>query len=115
MREVIADATYRPMAEVAPLVRREVEIDREGSYPESGIRSFGKSTFHKPQLAGVEAGSKWLLRIEAGDLLSSNVFAWEGAIAVARPSISGVSVRTASSPVWQIAVWLAPTFCGIMF
>lgn len=88
-REAIADAPYRPMAEVAPLVRREVEIDLEGAYPELGIRSFGKGTFHKPPLDGAEVGSKRLFRIEAGDLLFSNVFAWEGAIAVAQPEDTG--------------------------
>lgn len=88
-REAIADAPYRPMAEVAPLVRREEAINLEGSYPELGIRSFGKGTFHKPPLHGAEVGSKRLFRIESGDLLFSNVFAWEGAIAVAQPEDTG--------------------------
>lgn len=88
-REAIADAPYRPMAEVAPLIRREVDIDIEGSYLELGIRSFGKGTFHKPALGGMDVGSKRLFRIEAGDLLFSNVFAWEGAIAVAKPEDTG--------------------------
>lgn len=88
-REAIAGAPYRPMAEVAPLVRREVEINLEGSYLELGIRSFGKGTFHKPPLDGAEVGSKRLFRIEADDLLFSNVFAWEGAIAVAKPEDTG--------------------------
>jgi type I restriction enzyme S subunit len=88
-REAITDAPYRPMAEVAPLVRREEDINLEGSYPELGIRSFGKGTFHKPPLDGAEVGSKRLFRIESGDLLFSNVFAWEGAIAVAQPDDTG--------------------------
>lgn len=88
-RAAIADAPRRPMAEVAPLVRREVVIALEGSYPELGIRSFGKGTFHKPPLDGAEVGSKRLFRIEAGDLVFSNVFAWEGAIAVAKQEDSG--------------------------
>ncbi|TAN08823.1 MAG: restriction endonuclease subunit S [Rhodanobacteraceae bacterium] len=82
-QQTIAGATYRPMAEVAPLVRRVVPIDPEASYPELGIRSFGKGTFHKPAISGLEVGTKRLFRIEAGDLLFSNVFAWEGAIAIA--------------------------------
>lgn len=84
-RDVIADAPLKPMAEVAPLVRREQSIDLDGSYPELGIRSFGRGTFHKPALAGSEVGTKRLYRIEPGDLLFSNVFAWEGAIAIAQP------------------------------
>jgi type I restriction enzyme S subunit len=88
-RDVIADAPLRPMAEVAPLVRREQSIDLDGSYPELGIRSFGKGTFHKPAVSGSEVGTKRLYRIAPGDLLFSNVFAWEGAIAIAQPTDAG--------------------------
>ena len=83
-QEAIENAPLRPMRDVAPLVRREQSISIEDSYPELGIRSFGKGTFHKPSLSGGGVGGKRLYRIEPGDLLFSNVFAWEGAIAVAR-------------------------------
>lgn len=88
-RDAIADAPLRPMAEVAPLVRREATITLEGSYPELGIRSFGKGTFHKPPLSGADVGTKRLFSIEPGDLLFSNVFAWEGAIAIAQREDAG--------------------------
>lgn len=88
-RDAVAHAPLRPMAEVAPLVRREQRIDLNGSYPELGIRSFGKGTFHKPPLSGAEVGTKRLYRIEPGDLLFSNVFAWEGAIAIAQAEDAG--------------------------
>jgi type I restriction enzyme S subunit len=58
-------------------------------YPELGIRSFGNGTFHKPALSGLELGSKRIFTIEVGDLLFNNVFAWEGAIAVAKPEDTG--------------------------
>lgn len=88
-QEAIAGAPMRRMGEVAPLIRREQKIDFEESYPELGIRSFGKGTFHKPPLAGAEVGSKRLFKIEPGDLLFSNVFAWEGAIAIAKAEDAG--------------------------
>ncbi len=88
-RDAIADAPLRPMAEVAPLVRREQSIDLNGSYPELGIRSFGKGTFHKPPLSGIDVGTKRLFRIEPDDLLFSNVFAWEGAMAIAKAEDAG--------------------------
>lgn len=78
-----AKAKWVEMSKVAPLVRREVTIDPEGSYPELGIRSFGRGTFHKPPVLGMET-TKRLFEIHAGDLVFSNVFAWEGAIAVAQ-------------------------------
>ena len=88
-RDAVAHAPLRTMAEVAPLVRREQSIDLNGSYPELGIRSFGKGTFHKRPLSGSEVGTKRLYCIEPGDLLFSNVFAWEGAIAIAQPEDVG--------------------------
>lgn len=85
----IDGAPLRPMSEVAPLVRRPVEIDLDGVYPELGVRSFGRGTFHKPDLPGAEVGNKKLFRISAGDLLFNIVFAWEGAVAVAQPEDEG--------------------------
>ncbi|MBP5988643.1 MAG: restriction endonuclease subunit S [Piscinibacter sp.] len=77
------------LADIAPIVRRPVEIRHDQAYPELGIRSFSKGTFHKPPLSGSEVGTKRLFQIEPGDLVFSNVFAWEGAIAVASPADAG--------------------------
>ena len=84
-REIIRGAPYRPMAEVAPLVRRPVEIEPDQSYPELGVRSFGRGTFHKPALDGSKLTWQKLFLIHEGDLVFSNIKAWEGAFAVAGP------------------------------
>ena len=76
-------APLRSMAEVAPLVRRPVEIEPDQSYPELGVRSFGRGTFHKPTLQGSQLTWQKLYRVEEGDLVFSNIKAWEGAFAVA--------------------------------
>jgi type I restriction enzyme S subunit len=89
VHEISGDAPKDMMANVAPVVRRQVTINKSKEYPELGIRSFGKGTFHKPAIKGSDIGSKRLFRIEPGDLLFSNVFAWEGAIAVAQPNDKG--------------------------
>ncbi|REE67022.1 type I restriction enzyme S subunit [Paenibacillus taihuensis] len=81
--EITSDVDNKPMKEIAPIIRRPVEVEDDELYPELGIRSFGKGTFHKPALTGVEIGNKKLYQIHAGDVVFSNVFAWEGAIAVA--------------------------------
>lgn len=77
------------LSDIAPIVRRPAEIIPDQTYPELGIRSFGRGTFHKPALSGAEVGTKRLFRIEPGDLVFSNVFAWEGAIAVASSADEG--------------------------
>jgi type I restriction enzyme S subunit len=86
---ITRDCNEMQMRDVAPLVRRPVELDASRSYPELGIRSFGKGTFHKPALLGVAVGSKRLYAIHPGDLVFNNVFAWEGAVAVAQPEDAG--------------------------
>lgn len=86
---IIADAPRVAMGEIAPLVRRPVVIDLDASYPELGVRSFGKGTFHKPSLPGIEVGTKKLFTVEAGDLVFNIVFAWEGAVAVAAEADAG--------------------------
>jgi type I restriction enzyme S subunit len=86
---VTNNAQCEPLGVVAPIVRRAVAIDASVDYPELGIRSFGRGTFHKPPINGAALGSKRLFRIDPGDLVFNNVFAWEGAVAVARPEDAG--------------------------
>ena len=45
---------YLPLAQVAPLVRREVAIDPAATYVELGVRSFHKGTFHRRSLSGAD-------------------------------------------------------------
>lgn len=71
------------MAELAPVHRRPTELNPEGKYPELGVRSFGKGIFHKPTLLGDSLTWQKLFRVHEGDIVISNIKAWEGAIAVA--------------------------------
>ena len=82
--KITENARWLPMREVAPQVRRPIKIDASADYPELGVRSFGRGTFHKPAISGVMLGTKRLFRIEPNDFIFNNVFAWEGAVAVAK-------------------------------
>lgn len=75
--------------DVMTLVRRPVEVTPEGIYHEIGLRSFGNGVFHKPPVTGKELGTKRVFHIHPGDLLFSNVFAWEGAVALAAETEAG--------------------------
>lgn len=83
-REAIADAPYRPMVEVAPLVRRQVTIAPETNYTELGVRSFYKGTFHRRTVPGSDFSWQDLYHVRTGDLIFSNIMAWEQAIAIAK-------------------------------
>ncbi len=69
------------IGDVLALQRRVVEVRPDVEYHEIGIRSFGKGIFHKPPITGSELGNKRVFEIHPGDLVLSNVFAWEGAVA----------------------------------
>lgn len=82
-QRAIDGALLRPMAEVAPLVRRQIEITPDQDYTEIGVRSFYKGIFHRRTLPGSEFSWQKLFTIKEGDLVFSNLMAWEKAIAVA--------------------------------
>lgn len=74
------------LGDVLALQRRWLRPDAERQYVEIGVRSFGRGIFHKAPVSGATLGDKRVLRIAPGDLVFMNVFAWEGAVAVAGPS-----------------------------
>ena len=85
----IENAPRRPMAEVAPLIRRPVEIQPDVDYTEIGVRSFYNGIFHRRTLPGSEFSWQALSWIKEGDLVFSNLMAWEQAIAVAEAHDEG--------------------------
>lgn len=88
-RRAIVGAPRIPMEEIAPIVRRPVELELDATYAELGVRSFGKGLFKKPDLIGAELTWQKLFRIHHGDIVFSNIKAWEGAFAVAKPKHHG--------------------------
>jgi type I restriction enzyme S subunit len=86
---LIQGANYRPLGEVAPIVRRPVEIQPDQSYDEIGIRSFHNGTFFKGTSDGAAISHKKMFQMDPGALVFSNIMAWEGAIAVVRPEDEG--------------------------
>jgi len=86
---LIQGAAYRPLAEVAPIVRRPVAIELDASYEEIGIRSFHKGPFFKCVSLGADISHKAMFQMVPGDLVFSNIMAWEGGIAVVRPEDQG--------------------------
>jgi len=86
---LIQGAEYRPLAKVAPIVRRPVELDLDETYEEIGIRSFHKGVFFKCLSLGADISHKSMFQMVPGDLAFSNIMAWEGGIAVVRPEDQG--------------------------
>jgi type I restriction enzyme S subunit len=83
--QISATAPRAALRDVAPLVRRPVSITPSSTYEAVGARAFGRGLFTKPDVQGAELTWQKLFRIECGDLVISNIKAWEGAFAVAGP------------------------------
>ena len=88
-QETLKQAPLLPMREVAPLVRRNVQLEANRQYQELGARSFGKGLFVKPDFDADAATWEKPVWIKAGDIVFSNIKAWEGAIGVAKPKHDG--------------------------
>jgi type I restriction enzyme S subunit len=78
--ELIEDTDQLPMIKVAPIHRRQVEIKPDETYFEIGVRSFGRGLFEKPSFKGIDLTWQQPFWMKEGDLLFSNIKAWEGAV-----------------------------------
>jgi type I restriction enzyme S subunit len=87
--QITDGAPTKPLCEIAPLTRRPVIVDPEKTYPQVAVRSFGRGTFHKDPLIGLEVTWQKPYLVKEGDILISNIKAWEGAIAVATADDDG--------------------------
>jgi type I restriction enzyme, S subunit len=88
-QDIVRDAKWKPLGDVAPLVRREIAIEPNVAYTEIGVRSFFNGIFHRRTMLGSEFSWQKLFRVQENDLVFSNLMAWEQAIAVARPEDHG--------------------------
>jgi len=72
---------WQELKVVAPITRRKVELRADELYNELGVRSFGKGLFTKPSFLGSSLSWQQPYWMKKGDLLFSNIKAWEGAVA----------------------------------
>ena len=81
---------WTPFGKIMELQRRRIDVELEERYSEIGVRSFRRGVFIKAAVRGVELGDKRVFQIDEGDLVISNVFAWEGAVGLAGPEHRGM-------------------------
>ena len=88
-RQLADGAPRRRLGDVAPLVRRPTAIDPSKHYPQVSVRSFGRGAFHSGVLDGSAITWEKPHLVRSGDVLISNIKAWEGAVAVAGENDDG--------------------------
>ena len=73
----------------AELIYRPVDRQTGKMYTPIGLYNRGRGIFHKTPRDGSELGDSNFCWIEVGDIVLSGQFAWEGAVALARPQDGG--------------------------
>jgi restriction endonuclease S subunit len=86
----VTELTEYAIEDVMTLVRRPIRPAAGETYREIGLRSFGKGIFHKEPVTAEAIAGKKVFKIQPGDLIFSNVFAWEGAVAIASEQERGM-------------------------
>lgn len=77
------------VGDVLRLERRSVVPEPDREYELIGVYSWGKGIFHRDPTLGAELGNFRYFDIQPGDLVLSNIQAWEGAIALAAEKEAG--------------------------
>ncbi len=86
---ITENAPLAMLGDVAPLVRRRQDIMPERKYTEIGVRSFYKGLFKRRTINGEEFTWQKLFKICEGDIVFSNLMAWEQAIGIATSDFDG--------------------------
>lgn len=79
----------RRLGEFIRLDEDSVEIRADGSYPQVGVKSFGRGLFPKAAISGADTTYRAFNRLFDGALVLSQVKGWEGAVAVCPRELSG--------------------------
>lgn len=71
-----------------------VAVDASASYQMVGVLSYGRGLFGKPPVGGADTSYKTFYRLHSGQLVVSQLFGWEGAIAPVTSEFEGAYVSS---------------------
>lgn len=66
-----------------------VHVDPTGTYPMVGVYSFGRGLFHREPVSGGKTSYKYFYRLESDHIVMSQLFGWEGALALSSDEFAG--------------------------
>ena len=81
-------ADYR-LGDVMALVERRTPVAAARTYPMAGVYSFGRGLFERAALTSEGTAYAHLNQLQENDFVVSRLKAWEGAVAVVPPNLSG--------------------------
>jgi type I restriction enzyme, S subunit len=71
-----------------------VSVDASAEYQMVGVLSYGRGLFSKPPVGGADTSYKTFFRLHSGQLVVSQLFGWEGAIAPVTSEFEGSYVSS---------------------
>lgn len=77
------------LSEVIQLDLNKEKIDSEKRYDMVGVLSFGKGLFRRPPLENGNTSYKFMLRLNSDHIVMSQLFGWEGALALSSKEFEG--------------------------
>ncbi len=80
------------LGDVLKLDLHKKTIDTSESYEMAGVLSFGKGLFKRETIENGNTSYKYFLRLNADHIVMSQLFGWEGAIALSAPEFEGFFV-----------------------
>ena len=83
-----------PLGEVIKLDLDQVRVDPTKTYEMVGVYSFGKGLFRKESVQGINTSYKYFFRLKANHIVMSQLFGWEGALALSSSKFEGLFVSS---------------------
>ena len=89
-----------------------VTVDPTETYAMVGVYSFGRGLFHKEPVAGNSTSYKFFYRLKADHVVLSQLFGWEGALALSSREFEGLYVSPQFPTFLCDTNWLDRQFLG---
>ena len=83
-----------PLSEVIKLDLDKVAVDSATTYEMVGVYSFGRGLFKKESVQGINTSYKYFFRLKATHIVMSQLFGWEGALALSSSKFEGLFVSS---------------------
>lgn len=84
-----------PIVRLGDVLRLDIDrvpIKADNNYPMAGVLSFGAGLFKREPLSGMNTSYKHLNQLAEGHVVMSQLFGWEGALAICPPDFEGTFV-----------------------
>jgi len=78
-----------PLGEVLRLDTEKVSVRPDVAYEMVGVYSFGRGLFNKEPVLGINTSYKFFYRLKADHVVMSQLFGWEGALAISDDRFAG--------------------------